>query len=95
MAHSDELYMFWYPYWYQNFTLNQQDNAQAQTMLRLWTDFAKTGDPTPPSSDVTWEPVMDAHHEYLDIDNEGLSMTASSQYLERVKFWQDIMSQRP
>ena len=95
MSHTDELYLFWSPYWFQNLTLNTEDASQAQTMVRLWTDFAKTGAPAPPDTGVGWEPVVEGHHEYLEIDNDGLTMTASPQYLKRVNFWRDIMSQRP
>ena len=94
MAHADELYLFWYPYWYQNFTLNTQDTSEAEMLVSYWTNFAKTGDPTPPSAEVAWEPVTEGQHEYLEIDNEGLSMGASQYYMERVKFWEEIMGQR-
>ena len=95
IAHSDELYLFWFPYWYQNFTLNQPDTSEGETLVRLWTNFAKTGDPTPPGTGITWDPVAEDKHEYLEIENEGFTMRASEEYLERVTFWHNIMSQRP
>ena len=95
MAHSDELYLFWFPYWFQNFIINQPDTTEGETLVRYWTNFAKSGDPTPPGTAITWEPVAEDKHQYLEIDNEGFGMEASEEYLERVAFWRNIMSQRP
>lgn len=95
VAHSDELYLFWFPYWYQNFTLNPADATEGEKLVSFWTNFAKSGDPTPPGTEVTWEGVAGEKHEYLEISNEGFSMKASEEYLERVTFWGNIMSQRP
>jgi hypothetical protein len=34
----------------------EEDKLTSKNMLKLWTDFAKTGNPTPnPEADVLWE----------------------------------------
>ncbi len=57
VCHADELFML--------FKANQlpletvyteEDKLTSKNMLKLWTDFAKTGNPTPnPEADVLWE----------------------------------------
>ncbi|KAK7793003.1 hypothetical protein R5R35_013184 [Gryllus longicercus] len=48
-----------------------------QRLLKLWTNFAKTGDPTPEVSDllpVKWEPFSLQDEQYLYIGNTGVEM---------------------
>ena len=56
---------------------------------------SNSGDPTPPGSLLpSWSPVSEERHEYLKIDKDS-EMTVSQDYLERVTFWKNIMSERP
>ncbi|XP_067007337.2 esterase FE4 [Anabrus simplex] len=60
-------------------------------MLKLWTNFAKTGNPTPegdPLLPVMWEPHTAANPCYLEI-NEELSMK-KHMFKERMQFWEEF-----
>lgn len=59
-------------------------------MLTMWTNFAKTGNPTPEITSVittNWEPVG-SNQEYLHISND---LTAETEvFPERMKMWYDL-----
>ncbi|XP_067007332.2 esterase FE4 [Anabrus simplex] len=60
-------------------------------MLKLWTNFAKTGNPTPkddPLLPVKWEPYTSTSPCYLEI-NEELSMK-KHMFKERMQFWEEF-----
>ncbi|PNF42151.1 Esterase E4 [Cryptotermes secundus] len=62
-------------------------------MVKLWTNFAKTGNPTPgpdPSLGVTWIPVTETELNYLNIDKE-LTMQKDLAK-DRVAFWEELQS---
>ncbi|CAD0201658.1 unnamed protein product [Chrysodeixis includens] len=60
-----------------------------ERVTKLWTNFAKYGNPTPDDSlGAKWEPYTVKNEAYLDIGNE-LS-TGSSPYAEEVQFWKNI-----
>lgn len=63
--------------------------------VKLWTNFAKTGNPTPQESDlnITWKPVTENDVYYLDIGEE-LSLQTNPEP-ERIKFWRDIFQLSP
>ncbi|CAH2233121.1 jg13985 [Pararge aegeria aegeria] len=55
-------------------------------MTKMWTDFAKTGNPTPDNSwGVKWIPYTSRRKEYLNIDNK-VEMAKDGEK-ERVDFW--------
>lgn len=61
-------------------------------MTRLWTNFAKTGNPNSKENDgllnVEWKPVTKSEMHFLDFDNElrvGVNPDG-----ERMAFWDDI-----
>ncbi|XP_060518399.1 uncharacterized protein LOC132697124 [Cylas formicarius] len=53
-------------------SLTEEDNLTGDRVVKLWTNFAKTLNPTPDHSDpllnVTWLPVSSTDIQYLDID---------------------------
>ncbi|PSN44740.1 hypothetical protein C0J52_10745, partial [Blattella germanica] len=62
-------------------------------MVRLWTNFAKTGNPTPtndPLLNVTWDPVTESDFNYLDIDKELVMKKDLAK--ERIAFWEELKS---
>ncbi|KAJ0174243.1 hypothetical protein K1T71_010389 [Dendrolimus kikuchii] len=61
-----------------------------RNMVRLWTNFAKTGNPTPPGDEFTWTPASIENKEILVISEE-LEMK-SNVYGDRVKFWDDFLA---
>ncbi|CAL1673126.1 unnamed protein product [Lasius platythorax] len=80
VTHSEELYYLFYPHMIQDlgFPPLAPDSKDYKIMSRLtqmWTDFAKTGNPTPAITDLTpikWTPLKRAGnvYDYLNIDIE-------------------------
>ncbi|CAH2241960.1 jg9078 [Pararge aegeria aegeria] len=60
-----------------------------RTMVKLFTDFAKTGNPTPPGSDFIWKPATKDNKQCLVISDK-LKMQPNI-YKDRVKFWDDFI----
>lgn len=74
------------------------EDATVKRMTKLWTNFAKHGDPNPPEKDelfdVEWKPVAsDNELNYLEI-GEKLS-SGTNPYSERMKFWDSIFQAHP
>lgn len=42
------------------------DRLTSKNLLRLWTDFAKTGNPTPDPSDVQWDRCLFLHSVFMN-----------------------------
>ncbi|XP_023953779.2 esterase E4-like [Bicyclus anynana] len=59
------------------------------TMVKLFTDFAKTRNPTPPGSDFTWIPATKDDRECLIISDK-LKMQPNL-YRDKVTFWDDFI----
>ena len=58
VAHADEMFMLFKARGLPLETVyTDEDKVTSKTMLKLWTNFAKTGNPTPDSeeSEVVWE----------------------------------------
>ncbi|XP_049791471.1 acetylcholinesterase-like isoform X2 [Schistocerca nitens] len=71
VTHADELKLLFYiPKMKQNLTETSEEDITRRKMIDLWTNFAKSGNPTPsPVDGVTWQPYgSDAQRHYLIID---------------------------
>ncbi|XP_053622030.1 juvenile hormone esterase isoform X2 [Plodia interpunctella] len=69
----------------------QQDLRMRERMLSLWTNFAKTGNPTPDENKyitVEWLPVNKDHLYYLNLGEE-LSLGTNPDK-EKMEFWDDL-----
>ncbi|XP_048004028.1 juvenile hormone esterase-like isoform X2 [Leguminivora glycinivorella] len=68
-----------------------QDIKMRERMLRLWTNFAKSGNPTPDENHyitVTWHPVTKDNLYYLNLSNE-LSLNTNPDK-ERMALWDEL-----
>ncbi|CAH2056102.1 unnamed protein product, partial [Iphiclides podalirius] len=90
-AHLDELgYLFKNDY-QKDVEPTAQDVKMRERMLRLWTNFAKIGNPTPDENHylkVTWLPVTKDKLYYLKLGGE-LSLETSPDK-ERMDFWDEV-----
>ncbi|XP_013185429.1 juvenile hormone esterase isoform X2 [Amyelois transitella] len=69
----------------------QQDIRMRERMLRLWTNFAKSGNPTPDENQyitVEWLPVNKDHLYYLNLGEE-LSLGTNPDK-EKMEFWDEL-----
>ncbi|XP_063218438.1 uncharacterized protein LOC134528616 [Bacillus rossius redtenbacheri] len=67
------------------------DAALRDKMVKMWTDFAKTGCPTSDALNVTWLPATQDKERYLRIDG-GFTME-SDMFKRRMDFWDDLYDQ--
>ncbi|KAK5640303.1 hypothetical protein RI129_011114 [Pyrocoelia pectoralis] len=92
VCHCDELlYIFTTKLYgiYQGSTLERR---AVNTMIKLWTNFARTGNPTPNSEFRKWKRTRKENLEYYYIDNNVYSKMVNNTFLSRMSFWDDIMS---
>ncbi|KRT84317.1 esterase [Oryctes borbonicus] len=71
---------------------NGIEDKTIRRMVKLWTNFAKTGDPNPIEG-VTWRPAFQDEINFLDIA-ETLTMGENPEN-ERMKFWDDVFALTP
>ncbi|XP_041985046.1 uncharacterized protein LOC121737433 [Aricia agestis] len=71
--------------------LKNEDSEEIKvlrTMVKMWTDFAKTGNPTP-TGEFVWAPATKENKECLIISEE-LKMQ-SKLYDDKVRFWEEFL----
>ena len=99
-CHGDELYYLfsssrWTP---EEVNVGSKEDKMRKTMVKLWTNFAKFGNPTP-NDDLgfIWSSVKatseleDFELDYLDIDvNPAMKKNPNK---ERVEFWKELFKQ--
>ncbi|XP_068993946.1 juvenile hormone esterase-like [Neodiprion pinetum] len=62
------------------------DEYVINTMIRLWTNFAKHGNPTPKEDPLTWKPVSLHEFHFLNISGRDTKLQMNP-YHERAQFW--------
>ncbi|XP_068084708.1 juvenile hormone esterase isoform X2 [Anabrus simplex] len=70
---------------------NSKDALLRARMVKLWTNFAKTGNPTPeadPLLPIAWQPYTAVNPCYLDVGEE-LTMEKNL-FKERIQFWEEL-----
>ncbi|XP_049801831.1 esterase E4-like isoform X2 [Schistocerca nitens] len=68
---------------------NSVEGRVIARMTKLWTNFAKTGNPTPGGDEiipVSWPAVSADHCQHLEITNDGLAIKENL-FKERMDFW--------
>ncbi|XP_068630895.1 carboxylic ester hydrolase-like [Battus philenor] len=88
-SHADELYYLFNNEMNENAYKQERLQKLVFMMTKLWTDFAKTGNPTPNTAQkFKWLPYTPRGKEYLNI-NENPSMEAFADK-QRVMFWNSL-----
>lgn len=66
-----------------------------QYFVKLWTNFARTGNPTPDDNNlnILWEAISEKEMNYLDIGEE-LTLHKNPEP-ERINFWREIFQLSP
>ncbi|KAK5638330.1 hypothetical protein RI129_012625 [Pyrocoelia pectoralis] len=88
-CHSDELLYLFAHTIFPTHKMKEEDNRTMDIMVALWTNFAKTGNPTPPEDkllNVKWNPVSSKNHEHYFIDKNGNVRMGENWELDRLKF---------
>ncbi|XP_069678764.1 esterase FE4-like [Periplaneta americana] len=92
-SHADDLaYLFRRTISNRRFVPGSPELMTSMRMVKLWTNFAKTGNPTPEMDplleNVVWKPVTESDLVYLDINSE-LTMQHNFKK-ERMLFWEEL-----
>ncbi|KAK4880590.1 hypothetical protein RN001_008736 [Aquatica leii] len=63
-----------------------------KSLVKLWTNFAKYGDPTPTKHEdlAKWEPVKDENFSFYYVNNSAHFQMSENPFLERFQFWKEI-----
>merc|ERR1711962_346212 len=93
VCHADDLYYLFDPvFGYPPNLLSGEDALVGEVMLDAWTSFAKGGDPAPPSSTISWQPMEKGELRFLNISGPTPSMDTSTEIEQRMDIWASVMS---
>ncbi|KAF2899652.1 hypothetical protein ILUMI_06512 [Ignelater luminosus] len=96
VGHSDELlYLFLLRNRFPNYIPNEMDIRVSNVLTTLWTNFAKTGNPTPTNDLLLpekWQPVQSENLEFYLIRNDKDIRMTEKPYWERSKFWMYLLT---
>ena len=95
VGHFDEVHYLFNPQASEFPALKEQDFTVRDLMVGLWTNFAKTGNPTS-SNDFgfEWTPFDPDQPEYLNINTNPV-MEYSDEFRRRRDFWENLVPPRP
>ena len=65
----------------------------SSSMLRMWTDFARVGNPTP--QDNSWRKVDSDNVQYLEISSSGNFMDFTEEYRAGNEEWKGMWERNP
>ncbi|XP_017881679.1 cholinesterase 1-like [Ceratina calcarata] len=94
-SHGDDLEFLFYPYMAQKFNLAAPEPGTDKYQVMeyfttMWTNFAKTGNPTPKITDLIptkWKPIEKSNTSYLYLKiDRTLEMESSSKAADRCRF---------
>lgn len=93
VQHDEELYYIWNSAYEKKYgPLNPSDALTRKRLIKLWTNFAKFGNPTPEKdsilSDVTWEKVETNKFNFMDIGEEIKMLVEPNEKNNR--FWRSL-----
>ncbi|PSN30850.1 hypothetical protein C0J52_16131 [Blattella germanica] len=91
VGHGDDMDYFYYNSGLQ-YDFNSMEYTTLKRIVKMWTNFAKTGNPTPVSNpllqNVTWSPVTALDNFYLEIGNDLIVKRNLEN--DRMSFWKNI-----
>ncbi|XP_046434785.1 juvenile hormone esterase-like isoform X1 [Neodiprion fabricii] len=94
VAHGDELPFIFYPAHFRHINFIEPGSTEeliSKRFLRMWTDFARAGNPTPKLDDLInakWEPVTTAAKNYMAIGAEIIPGVNPDQ--DSIQFWKRL-----
>lgn len=96
-CHADELAYLFKPQTMGSLQSGSPEEVMVKRLTKLWTNFAKYGNPNPRTTDdlleIEWKPVQKSGLNYLNIDTEvsvGVNPDAA-----RMKFWDQLYEDYP
>ncbi|XP_050441252.1 juvenile hormone esterase-like [Adelges cooleyi] len=90
-CHADELsYLFFGKLFAFTPKPNSKELSMCRTMCKLWTNFAKTGNPNSSDLKVKWDRTSLENPKYLSIDGDDTHMVDGQVNGAKVQFWDDL-----
>ena len=90
--HFEEVQFLWYSDSNDNQNINNHDVMELMTTA--WTNFAKTGNPSPPGSNFVWTPQSNNDQiQYLNISGPNPIMQSNQLIQDRMEFWDIILNE--
>jgi carboxylesterase type B len=97
VCHADDLGYLFKNMLTPNVEPGSEEDIGIKRFVKLWTNFAKFGDPNPkgndPVIDIKWKPVTKSEINFLDIGKNLI--TGLNPEAERMRFWEDILKVNP
>ncbi|XP_053689444.1 esterase B1-like [Sabethes cyaneus] len=102
-CHGDDCFYIFCPYFLPNLPDNSAECRVRNTFVKLWSNFAKYGDPTPDDSEETneslgvkWKPIAKMNEHSNDFSLDCLEIDTNPRmiqnpYPERMKLWRDLL----
>ena len=95
VAHADDLHYLFNGHGLEFPALEGEDFTVRDIFVNMWTNFAKSGDPTSsPNLGFQWSRFEPESPQYLDINSSPM-MDYSSNFQRRVNFWERLFPMRP
>lgn len=96
VAHADDLFYLFTTFFSPKIAKGSEEDICIQKFVKLWTNFAKHGNPTPEIDEnlakVTWSPVKSGNVEPIFDINKDVTLTENLEK-DRVNFW-DCLQQK-
>jgi len=89
VAHADDLFSIFYSNNMGSDLEGTRELKQIKKMTKLWTNFAKIGNPNLDENNPLWQPSTTGERKYLVIKDDYV-LKDGVIFEERVKFWDDI-----
>jgi len=95
VCHGDEIFLMWN---FQALPLvkrwSSDDMRVSELLMVMWTNFAKTGDPTPDGQlGFKWSCAVPGEDLYLEIGQKNPHMWQDPAEVERLGFWREVFNQ--
>lgn len=93
VSHADDLFYLFSTHITPTIAKGSQEDRHIQKFVKLWTDFARCGNPTPEPVEIldnaVWDPVLDDSINNIFDINEKITVTSNLED-RRVKFWEGL-----
>lgn len=93
VAHADDLAYLFRSFFSADIVKGSEEDRYVQIFVKLWTNFAKYGNPTPEVDEsfnsVIWKPVSKGNLDAYFVIDKDVRME-ENQEKDRVEFWQNV-----
>lgn len=96
VAHADDLFYLFNVFFTPKIVVGSQEDKHVQKFVKLWTNFAKYGNPTPEIDEsldyAIWNPASKGTLDSIFVIDKKLGM-CENQEKERMEFWDKIYNE--